>query len=294
MDKDKENDLDLIVDYINGELSNEQKIKFEERLTLENDLVESLRFQKEIRQAFLRMHISEQVNLIHEEVKFFETADQNKAMGISKNSESKSSFTSNDPAYKTQSVSNIIRKIAAVIIPIIFIGTLWSWFNYNTKGIKPISNYVVPVINDSTITPPSNKQKLEKNDSNQILNEESYIKRIDVVQLNPDISFGFAQKNEGSKKIYSKRIDNSSIGYNSMYRLNSDTLFLYVNTNPQSEELLFEIQHDDETQSTLENGFYLKLENNFYVLSNNNTLNKLIHLENKSRIIELNKLISRK
>jgi hypothetical protein len=283
MDKDKENDLDLIVDYINGELSNEQKIKFEERLALENDLVESLKFQKEIRQAFLRMHISEQVNLIHEEVKFFETADQNKAMGISKNS-----------AYKTQTFSNIIRKIAAVFIPIIFIGTLWTWFNYNTKSIKPISNYVVPIEDDSTFTPPSNKQKLEKNDSNQILNEESYIKRIDIVQLNPDVSFGFAQKNEGSKKIYSKRIDNSSKGYNSMYRLNSDTLFLYVNTNPQSEELLFEIQHDDESQSTLENGFYLKLENNFYVLNNNNTLNKLILLENKSRIIELNKLIRRK
>jgi hypothetical protein len=294
MDKDKGNDLDLIIDYINGELGNEQKINFEERISLENDLLESLRFQKEIRQAFLRIQISEQVKSIHEEVKFFGTAGQNKAMGISKNSESKPSFTSNDPAYKTQSVSNIIRKIAAVFIPIIFIGTLWTWFNYNTKSIKPISNYVVPIEDDSTFTPPTDKQKLEKNDSNQILNEESYIKRIDVVQLNPDVSFGFAQKKEGSKKIYSKRIVNSSNGYNSMYRLNSDTLFLYVKTNLQSEEHLFKIQHDDESQSSLENGFYLKLENNFYVLNNNNTFNKLVLLENKSRVIELNKLISRK
>jgi hypothetical protein len=111
-----ENDLDLIVDYINGELSYEQKIKFEERLAQENDLVESLRFQKEIRQAFLRMQISEQVNSIHEEVKFSETADQNKAMGISKNS-----------GHKTQTFSNIIRKIAAVFIPIIFIICVTKW-----------------------------------------------------------------------------------------------------------------------------------------------------------------------
>jgi hypothetical protein len=240
------------------------------------------------------MQISEQVNSIHDEVKFFETAVQNKAMGISKNSESKPSFTSNDPAYKTQSISNIIRKIAAVFIPIIFIGTLWTWFNYNTKSIKPISNYVVPIEDDSTFTAPSNKQKLEKNGSIQILNEESYIKRIDIVQLNPDVSFGFAQKNEGSKKIYSKRIDNSPKGYNSMYRLNVDSLFLYVNSNSQSDEFLFEIQHDEESQSTLENGFYLNIDSKFYRLNNNNKLNKLILIENKSQISELNKLIKRK
>ena len=79
-----------------------------------------------------------------------------------------------------------------------------------------------------------------------------------------------------------------------MYKLNADTLVLYLNTNTQSEEFLFEIQHDDDSQSTLENGFYLKLENKFYLLNNNNTLNKLLLLENKSRVFELNKLIKRK
>jgi hypothetical protein len=79
-----------------------------------------------------------------------------------------------------------------------------------------------------------------------------------------------------------------------MYKLNADTLFIYLNTKPQSEEFLFEIQHDDDSQSTLENGFYLKLENNFYQLINNNILNKLILLDNKSRVSELNKLIKTK
>ena len=79
-----------------------------------------------------------------------------------------------------------------------------------------------------------------------------------------------------------------------MYRLNADTLVLYLNISSQSEEILFEIQHDDDSQSTLENGFYLKLDNNFYVLNNNNKTNKLILLENKSRVSELNKLIKRK
>ena len=294
MDKDKENDLDLIIDYINGELSNEQKIKFEERLIQENDLVESLRFQKEIRQAFVKIQTREQVKSIHENAKLLDRVEQIKGSGISKNIESNPYFTSNDTENRTQYVKYILRKIAAIFIPIILIGSLWTWFNHNSGSTKPISNYVAPIERDSTITPPSDKQNIEKNDSNQNLKEESYLKRIDVVQLNPDVSFGFAQRNDGSKKIYSKRIVNSTNGYNSMYRLNEDTLDLYLNTNPQSEEILFEIQHDDESQSTLENGFYLKLDNNFYVLNNNNKTNKLILLDNKSRVSELNKLTKRK
>ena len=124
-----------------------------------------------------------------------------------------------------------MRKIAAIFIPIILIGSLWTWFNHNSGSTKPISNYVAPIEKDSTITPPSDKQNIEKNDSNQNLKEDSYLKRIDVVQLNPDVSFGFAQKNETSKKIFSKRIWNSTNGLNTMYRLNVDTFLLYVNTN---------------------------------------------------------------
>lgn len=291
---DKDNDLELIIDYINGELSNEQKFLFEERLTQENDLVEQLRIQKEIRQAFLRIQIRDQVNSIHQEAKFFDPAGQNKASSFSKKFEVKPTFLPNENANKTRLDYPILRKIAAVFISIVFVGSLWAWFNHNTEITKPISNYVPPVEDDSTFSPPSYKQDIEKNDSNQKLKEGSYLKRIDVVQLNPDVSFGFAQKNEGLKNIYSKRIWNSSNEFNSMYKLNADTLVLYLNTNPQSEELLFEIQHDDDSQSTLENGFYLKLENKFYVLNNNNTLNKLLLLENKSRVSELNKLIKRK
>lgn len=291
---DKDNDLELLVDYINGELSTEQIVQLEERLSQEIDLVESLRIQKEIRQAFLRMQISEQVKSIHDGSKILDLPSQNRARRISKDLDSKPSFTSNDIANKTQSIKSILRKIAAVFISIIFIGGLWTWFNHNTESIKPISNYVAPIKNDSMFAPPSNKLDMEKNDSNKKLKEESYLTRIDVVQLNPDLSFGFAQKNEGLKNIYSKRIWNSSNEFNSMYKLNADTLVLYLNTNPQSEELLFEIQHDDDSQSTLENGFYLKLDNNFFVLNNNNILNKLILLENKSRVSELNKLIKRK
>lgn len=294
MDKDKENDLDLIIDYINDALSSEQKITFEERLILENDLVESLRIQKEIHQALWRMQISEQVKSIHNDVKFFEPDGQNKAIVISKNIESKPYYTSDNIVNKTQSLKNITRKIAAVFIPIIFIGILWTWFNHNSGSTKPISNYVAPVQNDRTFTTPLDKENIEKNDSNQNLKEESYLKRIDVVQLNPDVSFGFAQKKEASKNICSKRIFKSSNGFNSMYRLNADTLVLYLNISSQSEEILFEIQHDDDSQSTLENGFYLKLDNNFYVLNNNNKTNKLILLENKSRVSELNKLTKRK
>ena len=294
MDKDKENDLDLIIDFINDALSSEQKITFKERLILENDLVESLRIQKEIHQALWRMQISEQVKSIHNDVKFFEPDGQNKAIVISKNIESKPYYTSDNIANKTQYVKYILRKIAAIFIPIILIGSLWTWFNHNSGSTKPISNYVAPIEKDSTITPPADKQNIEKNDSNQNLKEESYLKRIDVVQLNPDVSFGFAQKKEASKNICSKRIFKSSNGFNSMYRLNADTLVLYLNISSQSEEILFEIQHDDESQSTLENGFYLKLDNNFYVINNNNKTNKLILLENKSRVSELNKLIKRK
>jgi hypothetical protein len=294
MDKDKENDLDLIIDYINGELSNEQKIKFEERLILENDLVESLRFQKEIRQAFVKIQTREQVISIHENAKLLDRVEQIKGSGISKNIESNPYFTSNDTENRTQYVKYILRKIAAIFIPIILIGSLWTWFNHNSGSTKPISNYVAPIEKDSSITPPSDKQNIEKNDSNQNLKEDSYLKRIDVVQLNPDVSFGFAQKKEASKNICSKRIFKSSNGFNSMYRLNADTLVLYLNTSSQSEEILFEIQHDDESQSTLENGFYLKLDNNFYVLNNNNKTNKLILLDNKSRVSELNKLTKRK
>ena len=291
---DKDNDLELIIDYINGELSNEQKFLFEERLIQENDLVESLRIQKEIRQAFFRIQIRDQVNSIHQEAKFFDTAGQNKARSISNKFEVKPAFLSNENANKTRLDYPILRKIAAIFIPIIFIAGLWTWFNHNSGSTKPISNYVAPIERDSNITPPSDKQNIEKNDSNQKLNEVSYLKRIDVVQLNPDVSFGFAQKNGESKNIYSKRIWNSSNGFNSMYKLNADTLILYLNTNTQSEEFLFEIQHEDNSQSSLENGFYLKLENKFYVLNNNNTLNKLSLLENKSRVFELNKLIKRK
>ena len=167
---DKENDLDLIIDYINDDLSSEQKIKFEERLTLENDLVESLRFQKEIRQAFLRIQIRDQVNSIHQEAKFFDPAGQNKASSISKKFEVKPTFLSNGNANKTRLDYPILRKIAAVFISIVFVGSLWAWFNHNTEIIKPISNYVPPVEVDSTFSSHSNNQYIEKNDSDQKLN----------------------------------------------------------------------------------------------------------------------------
>jgi hypothetical protein len=79
-----------------------------------------------------------------------------------------------------------------------------------------------------------------------------------------------------------------------MYRLNVDTFLLYVNTNFQSEEFLFEIQHDEESQSTLDNGFYVMFDNAFYQLNNNNKINKLKIIENKTQLSELNKLIKRK
>ena len=291
---DKENDLDLIIDYINDDLSSEQKINFEDRLNYELDLVDSLKLQKEIHHAFVKMHTKEQVKLIHENAKLLDRDEQNKGIGFSKNFQETSSNVSYDKAKKAQTNYSILRKIAAAFISIVFIGGLWTWFNQNSGSIKPISNYVAPVPNDSTFKPSSDIQNIEKNDSTQKIIEESYLKRIDIVQLYPDVSFGFAQKNETSKKIFSKRIWNSSNGFSSMYKLNADTLFIYLNTKPQSEEFLFEIQHDDDSQSTLENGFYLKLENNFYQLINNNILNKLILLDNKSRVSELNKLIKTK
>jgi hypothetical protein len=291
---DKENDLDLIIDYINDDLSFEQKIKFEERLNHELDLVDSLRFQKEIRQTFVKMHTREQVKSIHENAKILNRAEQNKGIGFSKNLLENSENVSYNKANKTHADYSILRKIAAVFISIVFIGGVWTWFNHNSGITKPISSYVAPIEKDSTYNLPSDKQNIEKNDSTQNMNEESYLKRIDVAQINPDVSYGFAQKNEISKKIFSKRIWNSSNGINAMYRLNADTLLLYVNTNSQLDEFLFEIQHDDESQSTLDNGFYLMFNNGFYQLNNNNKLNKLKIIENKTQLSELNKLIKRK
>ena len=291
---DKENDLDLIIDYINGELSTEQKIVFEERLAQEMDLVESLKIQKEIHQAFLRMQIREQVKSIHEDAKILDQAEQNKAIGFSKNSEAKPSLINSENTNIALSKKNILLKIAAVFFPIIFIVGLWVWFNHKTESTKPISNYVAPIENDSTNAPPADKLNNEKRKLKQNNKEASILKRIDIVQLNPDVSFGFGPKNEVSKNIFIKRIINSSNRINSMYRLNADTLFLFLNTNSQSEEFLFEIQHDEESQSTLENGFYLMFDNIFYKLNNNNKLNKLIFLDNKSQVNEFNQLIKRK
>jgi hypothetical protein len=291
---DKENDLDLIIDYINDDLSSEQKIKFEERLNFELDLVDSLKIQKELHHAFVKIQTSKQVKSIHENAKHLVRAQQNKGIGFSKNFQETPSNTSLDIDNKAQADYSVLRKLAAVFISIVFIGGLWTWFNHESVSIKSISNYVAPVEIDSIFNPSSDKLNIEKNDSNQVLNEESYLKRIDIVQLNPDVSFGFANKNETSKKIVSLRIWNSSNGIKSMYRLNEDTLLLYVNKNSQSEEFLFEIQHDDDSQSTLENGFYLNLDNKFYYLNNNNKLNKLILLENKYRVSELSKLVRRK
>ena len=79
-----------------------------------------------------------------------------------------------------------------------------------------------------------------------------------------------------------------------MYRLNADTLLLYDNTNLESKEFLFEIQHDDESQSTIENGIYLMLDKVFYKIENNNKLNKLLLIDNKSQVYELNKVIRKK
>jgi hypothetical protein len=79
-----------------------------------------------------------------------------------------------------------------------------------------------------------------------------------------------------------------------MYRLNEDTLLLYDTINLESKEFLFEIQHDDESQSTIENGIYLMLDKVFYKLEKNNKLNKLTLIDNKSQVYELNKLIRKK
>ena len=291
---DKENDLDLIIDYINDDLSFEQKIKFEERLNHELDLVDSLKIQKEIHQAFVKMHSKEQVKSIHENAKLLDWAEQNKGIGFSKNFQENYSNVSYGKVKKAKADYSILRKIAAVFTSIIFIGGLWTWFNKNSGSTKPISSYIAPIEKDSTYNSPSDKQNIEENDSIRKMNEESYLKRIDVAQINPDVSYGFAQKNETSKKIFSKRIWNSTHGLNYMYRLNVDTFLLYVNTNFQSEEFLFEIQHDEESQSTLDNGFYLMFDNAFYQLNNNNKLNKLKIIENKTQLSELNKLIKRK
>ena len=291
---DKENDLDLIIDYINDDLSFEQKIKFEERLNHELDLVDSLKVQKEIHRAFVKMHTREQVKPIHENAKILDQAEQNKGIGFSKNFQENSSNVSYGKVNKAKADYSILRKIAAVFTSIIFIGGVWTWFNNNSGSTKPISSYIAPIEKDSTYNSPSDKQNIEENDSIRKMNEESYLKRIDVAQINPDVSYGFAQKNEISKKIFSKRIWNSSNGINSMYRLNADTLLLYVNTNSQLDEFLFEIQHDEESQSTLDNGFYVMFDNAFYQLNNNNKINKLKIIENKTQLSELNKLIKRK
>ena len=291
---DKENDLDLIIDYINDDLSFEQKIKFEERLNHELDLVDSLKIQKEIHRAFVKMNTREQVISIHENAKILDQAEQNKASDFSKNFKAIPSFVPSENAFKVQTDKHILRKIAAVFISFIFIGSLWTWFNHNSRNTKTISNYVAPIKNDSAYTPPINKQSIDINNSNQKINEKSYLKRIDVIQLNPDVSFGFGQKKEVLRNIFSKRIIHSSEGIKSMYRLNADSLFLYLHTNSQSEEFLIEIQHEEESQSTLENGFYLMFDNVFYQLNNNNKLNKLILFEKKSQVNELKKLIKRK
>ena len=291
---DKENDLDLIIDYINDALSSEQKITFEERLNHELDLVDSLKIQKEIHQAFVKMHTREQVKSIHENAKLLDRAEQNIGISFSKNFQETPSYKSKDIANKAQAGYSILRKIAAVFIPIVFIVGVWAWFNHIPGNPETIVNYIPPINNDTSYLTPINKENIEKNDSNQKVNEESYLKIIHVVQLNPDDNFGFAQKNETSKKIFSQRIWNSSNGFNAMYRLKTDTLFLYVNSNSKSEEFLYEIKHDDDSQSTLDNGFYLMFDNAFYQLDNNNKLNKLIPIENKSQVGELNKLIRRK
>jgi hypothetical protein len=291
---DKDNDFELIIDYINGELSAEQKVIFEERLTHDLDLVDSLRIQKEIHKAFLRMQIREQIKSIHEDAKILDQAKQNKTNDFSNKLEVSPSLINSENANKTKAIKNILIKIAAVFISIIFIGSLWIWFNHNSGNHTTIVNNNSPSIkNDSTYSPPLNKQNIENINSNQNIREESKLKRIDVVQLNPDVSFGFGHKNEVSKNIYSKRIYYSSTGINAMYRLNPDTLFLYLNAKFEVDEFLFEIQHDNESQSTLENGFYLMFDNVFYKLDSNNKLNKLILLENKSQVSELNKLIRR-
>ena len=151
---DKENDLDLIIDYINDDLSSEQKIKFEERLAQENDLVVSLRFQKEIHQAFVKTQTREQVKSIHENAKLLDFAEQNKGISFSQNLQKTSANVSYNKANKAKADYPILRKIAAVFISIVFVGSLWAWFNHNTEITKPISNYVPPVEDDSTFSPP--------------------------------------------------------------------------------------------------------------------------------------------
>lgn len=290
---DRDIDHELIIDYINDELSSDQKRMFEERLSLDLDLVNSLRIQKEIQHAFLRMQIREQVQSIHEDAQILEMTNQNKVNGYAKNSEVAHSFVPNENEIKAQNGKNTVRKIAAVFISIIFIGGLLAWFNDNSRNPKPISTFVPPLKKDSTYPAPINEQPVEKNNSIQKIREESYSKRIEVVQLDPDVSFGFGQKKEVLNTISIKRIVHPSNGNNS-YTLSSDTLFLFLTTNIQSRECLYEIQHDDESQSTLESGFYLKLEDVFYKLDKNNKKNELNFLENKSQAAELNKLIKRK
>ena len=97
------------------------KIKFEERLILENDLVESLRFQKEIRQAFVKIQTREQVISIHENAKLLDRVEQIKGSGISKNIESNPYFTSNDTENRTQYVKYILRKIIITIFIFFFL-----------------------------------------------------------------------------------------------------------------------------------------------------------------------------
>lgn len=304
MDKDK--DLELIIDYINGDLSAEQNFQFEERLTQEIDLVESLRIQKEIRLAFLRLRISGQVKSTHEVAEILE---QDKPL-----------YSSKENSNKVQAGKLILRKIAAVFISMIFIGSLWTWFNLNSGDDKSIVNNVTPTLNDSNYLPPKLIQDYESNNpivnsDNPVKNDSTYrdpklrkdiernnqnkskdpnLNRIGVVQLNPDVNFAFSPKMGVSKELFYKRIWNSSNSFNSMYRLNTDSLFLYLKSDSHSDEVLFEVKHNDDSQSTLENGYYLMFDNNFYRLENNNKLNTLILLENKSRVNELNKLIKRK
>jgi hypothetical protein len=280
---DKDNDLDLIIDYINGELSSEEKLSFEERLIQDKDLLESFRIQKEIHQAFLRMQIKEQVQTVHQV-----------AIESSTNSEEKTSYTSSKQTNTALADKHVLRRIAAVFISITFIGSLWTWFNHNSGKNQPIFNYVEPLKNDSAYTSPVNNQSIEKIDSNQGVRDESIIKRIDIIQINPDVSFAFGQKKEDLKNILFKHIWNASSGFNAMYRLNEDTLLLYDTINLESKEFLFEIQHDDESQSTVENGIYMMLDKVFYKLEKNNKLNKLTLIDNKSQVYELNKLIRKK
>ena len=267
--EDFSNEDSLISDYLNGHLTESEKIAFEKRLLEDSNFAKEVEFQKELALA-VRMQERQKLKKSLKEISL-----KNKA------------------AAKQGPQFSIAAIVAVFIVSGVSLMIYLSSNNDNVTANSTLSKNEDPIIN-SKVDPTESLEQIEKPSTdvklsaNKIEQEQSYesiesrieTKSLKVFTLNVsnDESFGFGSNS--SKEIIvniHRTIDSKSNNENqNAYMLWKNDLDIWIDTKQDIK--LYSLQEDyiADDDLIIKAGLYCRIGNDFYYLTDYNRIQPLV------------------